>query len=69
MVNDLIIIEVKSIETLLPVHHKQLFSYLKFLKKPLRILVNFNTDTIDKNIIRIANDKHNPELLGSKNVQ
>lgn len=61
--NDLIIIEVKSIETLLPVHHKQLIRYLKLLKKPLGILVNFNTNTIDKNMIRMANDKTNPEHI------
>jgi len=69
LVNDLIIIEVKSVETLLPVHHKQLISYLKLLNKPLGILVNFNTDSIPNSIKRIANDKTNPELSGSKNVQ
>lgn len=62
LVNDLIVIELKSVEALLPVHHKQLISYLKLTGRPLGILVNFNTDNIVNSIKRIANDKTNPEL-------
>lgn len=69
LVNDLVIIEVKSVETLLPVHHKQLISYLKLLNIPLGILVNFSTDSITENIKRIANDIHNPELNTYRSLQ
>jgi len=35
LVNEQVIMELKSVETLLPVHHKQLITYLKLEKKPL----------------------------------
>ena len=62
LVNEQVVIELKSVETLLPVHHKQLITYLKLTKKPLGFLINFNTDSIKDNIIRIANDKSHPDL-------
>ena len=62
LVNDQIILELKSVDTLLPVHYKQLITYLKLAKKPLGFLNNFNTDSIKDNIIRFANDVHHPDL-------
>jgi GxxExxY protein len=62
LVNDQIILELKSVDTLLPVHYKQLITYLKLAKKPLGFLINFNTDLIKDNIIRFANDVHHPDL-------
>ena len=62
LVNDQIILELKSVDTLLPVHYKQLITYLKIAKKPLGFLINFNTNSIKDNIIRIANDVHHPDL-------
>lgn len=56
LVGKKVIIEIKSVETLLPVHHKQLLTYLKLSGKKLGLLVNFNTDEIEKNIIRIVNN-------------
>lgn len=43
LVNDLIIIEVKSVETLLPIHHAQTITYLKLSQKPKALLINFNS--------------------------
>ena len=62
LVNKQVIIELKSVEILLPVHHKQLITYLKLAQKPLGFLINFNTKSIKDNIIRIANDKNHPDL-------
>ena len=62
LVNKQVIIELKSVEILLPVHHKQLITYLKLARKPLGFLINFNTNSIKDNIIRIANDKNHPDL-------
>ena len=55
LVNDLVIIEIKSVEELAKVHHKQLLTYLKLSGKKLGILVNFNTNDISKNIFRKVN--------------
>ena len=57
LVENKVVIEIKSIETLLGVHKKQLLTYLKLGNKSLGILVNFNvTKLIDKeSLIRIIN--------------
>jgi GxxExxY protein len=57
LVEDAIIIEIKSVETLHDVHKKQLLTYLKLSGKKLGILVNFNVSKlIDKeSLIRIIN--------------
>lgn len=55
IVEDKVIIEIKSIPEIINVHHKQLLTYLKLTKLKLGILVNFNTDYIDKSIIRKIN--------------
>lgn len=56
LVNDLVIIEVKSIEQIAEVHHKIVLTYLKLSGKKLGILVNFNTDDLAKNIFRKVNN-------------
>jgi len=55
IVNEKVIIEIKSILEINNVHHKQLLTYLKLSGLKLGILVNFNTDHIDKNIFRKIN--------------
>jgi GxxExxY protein len=55
LVNELVIIEVKSIEALNEVHHKQVLTYLKLSNRKLGLLVNFNTDNISTSIIRKVN--------------
>lgn len=56
LINDKVIVEIKSVEVLAPVHHKQLLTYLKLTDKKLGLLVNFNTDNIKDGITRIANN-------------
>jgi GxxExxY protein len=56
LVNDLVIIEIISVETLMDVHYKQLLTYLKLMNKRLGLLINFNTPLITKQIIRIVNN-------------
>jgi GxxExxY protein len=52
LVNDKVIIEIKSVETLAKVHHKQVLTYLKISNLKLGILVNFNVEEITKGIFR-----------------
>lgn len=56
LVNDKVIIELKSVETLAKVHHKQVLTYLKLTKLKLGILVNFNVDKITEGIFRKVNN-------------
>ncbi|SKC78330.1 GxxExxY protein [Ohtaekwangia koreensis] len=55
LVNDSVIIEIKSIEALHEVHHKQVLTYLRLSERKLGLLVNFNTDNISRCIIRKVN--------------
>jgi GxxExxY protein len=55
LVEDKVIIELKSVEDLAPIHYKQITNYLKLTNKKLGILVNFNTFNILDDIKRIAN--------------
>lgn len=55
LVEDSVIIELKSVERLTDLHKKQLLTYLKITKKKLGLLVNFNTVNLSKNIVRIVN--------------
>ena len=56
LVNNKVIIEVKSVETLMPVHYKQVITYLRLADKRLGLLVNFNTSKIDESIKRVVNN-------------
>lgn len=56
IIDNKVIIELKSIEALAPVHYKQLLTYLKLANLKLGLLVNFNVDLIKNGIHRIANN-------------
>lgn len=55
LVDDKVIIELKSIESVNAVHKKQLLTYLKLSGKKLGLLVNFNVELMKDGITRIAN--------------
>ncbi|MCL1667318.1 GxxExxY protein [Elizabethkingia ursingii] len=56
LVNDLICIELKTVDEIKPVHQAQLLSYMKILQKPQGLLINFYTDNITKSAIPIVNE-------------
>ena len=55
LVEDLIIVELKSVEKVKEVHKKQLLTYLRLAKKELGLLINFNVPLLKEGINRIAN--------------
>jgi GxxExxY protein len=55
LVADSIIVELKAVEKLLPVHEAQLLSYLKLSNKSLGLLINFNVVHLKDGIKRMAN--------------
>jgi iron complex transport system substrate-binding protein len=59
-----LLIELKSIETLHPVHSKQVLTYLRLLDLPLGLLINFGAPTFKEGVHRIVN-KHT-EVDGSR---
>ena len=55
LIEDTIVVELKSVEKLQPVHKKQLLTYLRLAKKPLGLLINFNEPLLKDGITRIVN--------------
>jgi GxxExxY protein len=55
LVEDLLIVELKSVEKIQPVHAKQLLTYLRLANKPLGLLINFNVPMLKDGITRISN--------------
>lgn len=55
LVNNKVIVEIKSVETLLDVHHKQLLTYLKLSERKLGLFINFNSVSLKDLITRIVN--------------
>lgn len=58
LVEDTIIVELKSVEQLQPVHMKQVITYLKLSRKPLALLINFNEVHLRNGIRRVVNSSH-----------
>ena len=56
IVENKVIVEIKSVEVLAPVHKKQLLTYLRLADKRLGLLINFNVALIKDGITRIVND-------------
>lgn len=54
LVEDLIVVELKAVEELLPVHKAQVLTYLKISGRRLGLLINFNVPRIKSGIRRIA---------------
>jgi len=55
LINSKVIIEIKSVDTLAPVHYAQLLTYLKLSDLRLGLLINFNTKLLKNDIHRIVN--------------
>ncbi len=51
-----VIVEIKSIEAIAPVHRKQLLTYLRLTDKRLGLLINFNVELIKDGITRVVNN-------------
>jgi len=59
LVEDSLVIEIKSVERLTGAHAKQVITYLRLLKQPLGLLLNFSGETMKEGIRRLANN-HRP---------
>jgi GxxExxY protein len=59
IVEDSLLIELKSVENLLPVHSKQVLTYLRLLHMPLGLLINYGAATFKEGVKRIVNRHDN----------
>jgi GxxExxY protein len=56
LVDERLLVEIKSVERLSPVHAKQLLTYLRLTKQPLGLLINFGGATLMEGVRRLANN-------------
>jgi len=64
LVNGRLVVELKSVERLSPVHGKQLLTYLRLLRLPLGLLINFGSPTFREGCKRIVN--HHTDFASSR---
>jgi GxxExxY protein len=55
LVHDIVVVEVKSVDAIAPIHRAQLLSYLKLSGKPVGLLLNFNVTLMKHGIVRMRN--------------
>jgi GxxExxY protein len=58
LVNGLLLIEVKSVERMGPVHVSQTLTYIRLMNLPLGLLLNFGNETFKQGIRRVVNDRY-----------
>ncbi|HEX8668407.1 MAG TPA: GxxExxY protein [Allosphingosinicella sp.] len=56
MIDDRLLVEIKSVDRLMPVHAKQVLTYLRLLRQPVGLLLNFGGETLKEGVRRIVND-------------
>lgn len=67
IVQDMVILELKSIARVLPIHEAQLLTYLKLLDKPVGFIINFNVPALRRGgIVRKVFDSASPRLRGEQ---
>ena len=69
VVEDSIILELKTVEHLLPIHSAQLLTYLKLSGKQVGLLMNFNEPVLRRGLKRLAVDYQDPRRLGVSAVK
>jgi len=55
LVNDIVVVELKAVAKVAPIHEAQILSYLKLGKKPVGLLINFHVQRLKDGIKRFAN--------------
>ena len=65
LIDNNIVLEIKSIEAVLPLHKAQLLSYLRLTKRQLGLLVNFNTSHLKQGLHRVVNTHKNNACTSS----
>lgn len=55
LVEERVVVELKSVERLLPVHSKQVLTYLRLIHQPVGLLINFGAATLKEGLHRIVN--------------
>lgn len=65
-VDYILVVGLKAVDTLLPVHAAQVISYLKAMDREVGLLLNFHTETFKKGIRRILNPDYREEIINKE---
>ena len=68
IVEGMVLVELKSVETVLPVHKAQLLSYLRLSVKQVRLLINFNVEHLRDGIKRVINSHPKSSALSASSA-
>ncbi|HYJ29116.1 MAG TPA: GxxExxY protein [Allosphingosinicella sp.] len=55
-IDERLVVEIKSVDRLMPVHGKQVLTYLRLIKQPVGLLINFGGETLKEGVKRIVNE-------------
>jgi GxxExxY protein len=66
LVEDTVIVELKCVEALLPIHKAQLLTYLRLANKPLGLLLNFNVVHLREGIKRVLNNRYRRAIAAAQ---
>ena len=72
LIDDRLLVEIKSVERLNPAHGKQLLTYLRLAQQPVGLLINFGGETLKEGLKRIVNDYRpsaSPRLRVNQNLE
>jgi len=72
VVDGRVIVEIKSLEVLAPVHSKQLLTYLRLTKLPVGLLINFGAATLKEGLHRVVNNldsSASPQLRVNQSIR
>ena len=58
LLNDVLLVEVKSLEKMGPIHRKQVLTYIRLMNLPFGLLLNFGCAMFKDGMQRVANDRH-----------
>ena len=69
IVEDCLVVELKALEQIAPVHSRQLFTYLKLTGLGLGLLLNFGAKTMREGVQRVANNfPHGTDPIGRRSI-
>jgi GxxExxY protein len=68
LVQDLVIVEIKSVDKIAPIHKAQVITYLKLMERPVGLLINFNVVVLKRGIRRLENHKESGEIREFREV-
>ncbi len=68
LVEEIVLVELKSVETMLPIHKAQLLSYLRLSGKEVGLLINFNVEHLKNGIKRVINSRPKFSVASASSV-